>query len=626
MKKGSALHAFELMATAKAMTELYETNKEVTATYVHATARGHEAIQLAVALQLEPTDFMYPYYRDDAMLLGIGMSPYDLMLQLLAKRDDPFSGGRTYYGHPSLRDADKPKIPHQSSATGMQAIPAAGAAMGIQYRERQGLTKEWNGARPIALCSIGDAAMTEGEVSEALQMAALKQLPLLLRTMRKKRGPVLVHAKVPLLNHHTSGVRMEWYRDDLDEARAQDPFPKLRAALLADGRKPAELDALVDAARARVQADYDRALLAPDPSPSDLLTHRLAPTSVTQERGLREPAGRVPTVMVDCALFAVREILEAHPEALLYGQDVGRRLGGVFREAATLAQQFGDDRVFNTPIQEAFIVGSTVGMAAVGLKPIVEVQFADYIWPGLNQLFTELSRAHYLSNGKWTADMVLRVPIGAYGSGGPYHSSSVESVLTAIRGIKVLYPSNGADLKGLLKAAYADPNPVVVLEHKGLYWSKIKGTEGAKTVEPDADYVVPIGMGRIVREQEPGDEPSALVVTYGRGVYWALEACAGLPVEVLDLRSLSPWDETLVFERARAHGRILVLTEEPSVQPFARSIAARIQEECFTALDAPARVLGSEDTPAIPLNKTLEFTYLPNADKVRVALEALLSY
>ncbi|MFM8564828.1 MAG: thiamine pyrophosphate-dependent enzyme [Bacteroidota bacterium] len=678
MKKGSALHAFELMATAKAMAELFEANKEVTATYVHATARGHEAIQLALATQLEPNDLLYPYYRDDAMLLGIGMTPYDLMLQLLAKRDDPFSGGRTYYSHPSLRDADKPKIPHQSSATGMQAIPAAGAAMGIQYREKQGLTAEWGGAKPISVCSIGDAAMTEGEVSEALQMAALKRFPLLvlvqdngwdisanaaetraanaaqyaqgfpgidvvqvdgtdyaachsalkdvLRTMRKKRGPLLVHAKVPLLNHHTSGVRMEWYRDDLDEARARDPFPKLRAALLADGHKAAELDALVETARARVQADYERALEAPDPTPSDLFTHRLAPTPVTEERGTREPAGRERTVMVDSALFAVREILDAHPEALLYGQDVGRRLGGVFREAATLAQQFGDDRVFNTPIQEAFIVGSTVGMAAVGLKPIVEVQFADYIWPGLNQLFTELSRAHYLTNGKWTADMILRVPIGAYGSGGPFHSSSVESVVTAIRGIKVVYPSTGADLKGLIKAAYADPNPVVVLEHKGLYWSKIKGTEGAKTVEPDADYVIPIGKGRIVRAVEPEGEPSALVVTYGRGVYWALEESAGMPVEVLDLRSLSPWDEALVFERARAHGRILVLTEEPSVQPFARSIAARIQEECFTSLDAPVRVLGAEDTPAIPLNKTLEATYLPNADKVRVALEALLSY
>jgi len=177
--------------------------------------------------------------------------------------------------------------------------------------------------------------------------------------------------------------------------------------------------------------------------------------------------------MVDAALFAIRELMSTHPECLLYGQDVGRRLGGVFREAATLAQTFGDNRVFNTPIQEAFIIGSTVGMSAVGLKPIVEVQFADYIWPGLNQLFTEVSRSYYLSNGKWPVSMILRVPIGAYGSGGPYHSSSVESVVTNIRGVKVAYPSTGADLKGLLKSAYYDPNPVVIFEHKGLYWSKI---------------------------------------------------------------------------------------------------------------------------------------------------------
>ena len=181
--------------------------------------------------------------------------------------------------------------------------------------------------------------------------------------------------------------------------------------------------------------------------------------------------------MVDCALHAMQEILAEHPEALLYGQDVGGRLGGVFREAATLAQKFGDDRVFNTPIQEAFIIGSTAGMSAAGLRPIVEVQFADYLWPGLNQLFTELSRSYFLSNGQWPIHSVIRVPIGAYGSGGPYHSSSIESVLANIRGIKVVYPSNGADLKGLLKSAYYDPNPVVVLEHKGLYWSKIPGTE-----------------------------------------------------------------------------------------------------------------------------------------------------
>jgi 2-oxoisovalerate dehydrogenase E1 component len=515
------LQAYRHLVTAKAMTELYEANREVTSTYVHATARGHEAIQIALGQLLTPHDFVYPYYRDDALLLAIGMTPYDLMLQLLAKRDDPFSGGRTYYSHPSLNDADKPKIPHQSSATGMQAIPAAGAAMGLQYKELMGLfTPEEAAAKPISVCSIGDAAMTEGEVAEALQMAALKQFPLLfvvqdngwdisanaaetraqnaaeyaagfkgirvlsvdgsdysacrhalqdaIKTMRETRQPHLLHARVPLLNHHTSGVRKEWYRDDLEEHALRDPLPKLQTFLLDNGFAQAELDAVLADAESLVAADYQRALAAEDPRPEDLLVHAMAPTPVVEERGERAPAGKERTVMVDCALFALREVLEQHPEALLYGQDVGHRLGGVFREAATLAQQFGSHRVFNTPIQEAFIIGSTVGMSAVGLKPIVEVQFADYIWPGLNQLFTELSRSYYLSNGKWPASAVVRVPIGAYGSGGPYHSSSVESIVTNIAGIKVAYPSTGADLKGLMKAAFLDPNPVLLLEHKGL--------------------------------------------------------------------------------------------------------------------------------------------------------------
>jgi len=304
-------------------------------------------------------------------------------------------------------------------------------------------------------------------------------------------------------------------------------------------------------------------------------------------------------------------------------------LGGVFREAATLAQQFGDDRVFNTPIQEAFIIGSTVGMSAVGLKPFVEVQFADYIWPGLNQLFTELSRSFYLTNGKWPASAVIRVPIGAYGSGGPYHSSSVESVLTNIRGIKVAYPSTGADLKGLMKAAFADPNPVVMLEHKGLYWSKIPGTEGAKTIEPDEDYVIPFGKGRIAQAAEPSSETSTLcVITYGRGVYWAAEAAKSFAdrVEIIDLRTLLPWDESLVMKRVHAHHRALVLTEEPSTNTFAQAVAGKIQSECFRSLDAPVRVVGSEDTPAIPLNKTLEAALLPNADKVRAVMEEVLNF
>ncbi|WP_062052762.1 alpha-ketoacid dehydrogenase subunit alpha/beta [Aquimarina longa] len=685
--------AFTTLCKAKSMAELYEENFKVVSKYVHATSRGHEAIQIATAMQLLPQDYAFPYYRDDAMLLGIGMKPYDLMLQLLAKKEDPFSGGRTYYAHPSLRDADKPKIPHQSSATGMQAIPATGVAMGMQYKELVGIdhisendsTKseiiKQPMAAPLVVCSLGDASVTEGEIAEAFQMAALKQLPILylvqdngwdisanaeetraqnafeyaqgfngleaisidganfiesylaiqevIKTIREERRPMLVHAKVPLLNHHTSGVRMEWYRDDLDEARSRDPYPVLRNQLLENGFTEEEIVAIEEEAKVCVTKDLEEAMQAEDPKPEDLFTHDFAPTPITEEKGERSPADKEEVVMVDCALFAVEELMKEHKECLLYGQDVGGRLGGVFREAATLAQKFGDERVFNTPIQEAFIVGSTVGMSAVGLKPIVEVQFADYIWPGLNQLFTEVSRSCYLSNGKWPVSMILRVPIGAYGSGGPYHSSSVESVITNIRGIKIAYPSNGADLKGLMKAAYHDPNPVVILEHKGLYWSKVKGTDAARTIEPSEDYVLPFGKANVVQRIWPQDEKETMtIITYGMGVHWALNATKDSKdaIEIVDLRTLYPLDEDTIMESVRKTKKCLVVTEEPSNNSFARALSGKIQEECFRSLDAPVMTIGSENMPAIPLNSTLEQTMIPSTEKVKAKIEELLKY
>ena len=679
------LKAWELMCTAKAMTELYEENSKITSKYVHATSRGHEAIQLALGLQLKPQDYVAPYYRDDSILLAIGMEPYELMLQLLAKRDDPFSGGRTYYGHPSLRRENMPKIPHQSSATGMQAIPTTGIALGLWYKEQAGIAHEVPGDAPVVVCSIGDAAITEGEVAEAFQMAVLKQLPIIylvqdnewdisasadeirvgdasdyakgfkglevrqvdgsdflachallhevIATVRKERRPFLIHAKVPLLNHHTSGVRMEFYRtpENLAEHRKRDPFPRFLQQLLdlrfqLEGLKQIEQKAI-----GRVKDDFEKARAAEDPTPADLTTHLFAPTPVTEEKGERTPADREPTVMVDSALFAIRELMQEDPRCLLYGQDVGARLGGVFREAATLARDFGGHRVFNTPIQEAFIIGSTVGMSAAGLKPIVEVQFADYIWPGLNQLFTEVARSCFLTVGKWPVSCIIRVPIGAYGSGGPYHSSSVESVLCNIKGIKIAYPSTGADLKGLMKAAYHDPNPVVMLEHKGLYWSKIKGTEEAKTIEPSADYIIPFGKARIVQEADAeriASGEAAVVVTYGMGVYWAKAAAKDFAgrITIIDLRTLAPLDEETVMEAAMRHGRCLVLTEEQLTNSFAQALASRIGDVCFEQLDAPVRTLGSVDMPAIPLNSTLEATMIPSAEKVAAALEQLLAY
>ncbi len=683
LTKERMLEAFRLMCTAKTLAEKYEANKEITAKYVHATSRGHEAIQLAVGLQLLPQDWVAPYYRDDSILLGIGMTPYELMLQVFAKKDDPFSGGRTYYSHPSLKRDDMPKIPHQSSATGMQAIPTTGVAMGIQYKEKQGISEDFNGLNPVVVCSLGDASCTEGEVSEALQMAALKQYPIVylvqdngwdisanaaetraqditeyargfngieVRTIdgsdfklshdtvsevfdivRKERRPFIIHAKVPLLGHHTSGVRKEWYRDDLEEAATRDPYPKLKDLMRTEGIGEADFINIEAEVRKLVDAQYDQALNAEDPTPESITDFIFAPTPVTEEKGEREPKGKKKTVMVDSALFAMRELMEKHPEALLYGQDVGGRLGGVFREAATLAQQFGDNRVFNTPIQEAFIIGSTVGMSAVGLKPFVEVQFADYIWPGLNQLFTEVSRSYYLSNGKWPVSCVIRVPIGAYGSGGPYHSSSVESILTNIRGIKVAYPSTGADLKGLLKSAFYDPNPVVILEHKGLYWSKIPGTEGAMSIEPDEEYIIPFGKARVVQEADAEmikSGQSCVIITYGRGVYWSLEATKDFEgkVEIIDLRTLNPLDHDAMNEAVQGHGKVMLVTEESTEASFTLGLAGRIQRDNFTALDAPISIVGSVDTPAIPLNSTLEAALLTNANQVKEALKTLLDY
>ncbi len=678
--KETLLTAWRLMCQARAMAAIYDENRPITK-YVHSTSKGHEAIQIAMGMHLLPQDYAYPYYRDESILLTVGMTPYELMCQLLAKADDPFSGGRTYYAHPSLNRPDMVKMPHQSSATGMQVIPATGAAHAIAYKASQNLLSDV--PLPIAMCSLGDGSMTEGEVAEALQMAVLHNLPILylvqdndwgisasgdeMRAMdayeyaagfkglkrartagndfvesfedvakaveyvRNNRKPMLLHAKVPLLGHHTSGVRSEWYRDDLEAQSKDDPLPILKKYLVDLGESEAQITAIQEEAIAFIKDEFDKAVAAAEPTAASLYLHEFAETPIQTEKGNREPAGKEPIMMVDAALFAMDEILKKHPEALLYGQDVGHRLGGVFREAATLATKYGKDRVFNTPIQEAYIVGSTAGMSAVGCKPIVEIQFADYIWPGVNQLVTELSKSCFLSFGKYPVQALIRIPTGAYGGGGPYHSGTVESSILQIKGIKVVYPSNAADMKGLMKAAFYDPNPVVMFEHKGLYWSKVPGTEKAKCPEPDEDYVIPLGKANIVlaaAAEQVALGNSVAVITYGMGVYWALGAAKNLAgsVEILDLRTLNPVDDEAIYAQARKHGKVLVLTEETLHNSFAEAIAGRIAKNCFENLDAPVQTMGAANLPAIPLNVGLEKEMLPNAEKLQSALEDLLGY
>ena len=679
--------AYKLMVTAKAMAETYDANRPV-CRYVHSTSRGHEAIQIATGMQLLPCDWVSPYYRDDSIMLSIGFSPYEMMLQLLAKKEDPFSGGRSYYCHPSSRDLHRPSIVHQSSATGMQAIPATGLAQGLQFLEKYEHTKlvvNADGQLPIVVCSMGDGAVTEGEISEALQFAALKQLPIVylvqdnqwsisalaheVRTTdayeyaegfkglkrlqcdgsdfirsyetmgqaisyaRQERKPVLVHAKVPLLGHHTSGVRKEFYRnrEDLLRHGLYDPIPKTRILLGTIGFNEGEINKLEAAATERVMADFQKAQAAAEPDTSSVEDHVFAPTPIKEERGTRDPQKGDRVMMVDAALHAVEELMEEYPEAILYGQDVGKGLGGVFREAATLAEKFGDHRVFNTAIQEAYIISSTVGLSALGMKPIVEVQFADYIYSGLSQMVSEVSKSCYLSNGKFPVQMLLRVPVGAYGGGGPYHSGSIESTLLSIKGIKIVYPSNAADMKGLLKAAFHDPNPVVMLEHKGLYWSKVPGTDDARTIEPEKDYILPLGKANTVLNANPASLKAGntvCVITYGMGVYWAKAASEMHPgnVEIIDLRTLYPLDEAAIYDATQRHGKVLVLTEEQQNNSFAEALSLRISNNCYHFLDAKVEVMGALNLPAVPINLSLEAAMLPTTQKVADRIGKLLAY
>ena len=679
------LEAYKKMVSISEMARLYDEHRDL-ASIVHSTSRGHEAIQLAVGMQLLPQDYIYPYYRDDAMLLGIGLRPYDLFLQLFAKKTDPLTGGKMYYGHPALKREDMPKIPFQSSAVAMQAIPATGVAYGFKYKEKTGLANYGDDLPPVVVCSMGDGAITEGEVAEAFLEASINQLPIIyliqdngwaitskkeevynidakdfvkgfpgieyvsldgtdfieaygkfaevLDIVRRERRPFLVHANVVLLGHHTSGVRKEWYRDKEELQilqRTKDPCIILRDELLAIGVVKKKLKQLEAEVKKEVQEQFWEAAKQPDPEPKDLYFPMYAETPIKEEQGERSPKQGKKVLMVDAALHACEEILQKHPEALFYGQDVGGRIGGVFREAATLKDKFGTDRVFSTPIQEAYIVGSSAGMSAVGLRPIVEIQFADFLWPAMNQLFSEISRAYYLSDGKWNVSIVIRVPTGAYGQGGPYHSSSIESFVSLIKGLKVVYPSNAADLKGLLKSAFYDPNPVIVFEHKGLYWSKVPGTENAKTIEPDENYVIPIGKANRILTADTSKiniGESCVVITYGMGVHWALNSAKEFSgsVEILDLRSLVPYDWEAIVESVKTHNRVLLLTEEPRTGSLMQALMGRISSELFEYLDVPPKLVAAPDVPGIPTSAVLEQEYLPGVEKTKQAIQELLQW
>ena len=657
--------AWPLFCTARAMSSTYQKYHRQSSKYVHATSRGHEAVQIALGLHCCKQDYLFPYYRDDALLLAVGLKPKDLISQLLAKASDPYSIGRTYYAHSSVNQESLPKIPHQSSGTGMQAIPATGAAMGIQYMERQGLSGD---GKPVVVCSLGDGALNEGEVSEALQYCELKQLPILfliqnnswslsakaseircsdIKTflsgvpgiryyhvdgsdfsqcydtfeqavghIRSTRSPVIVQADVSLLGDHTSSIPAKRYRDDLSQ-NMEDPFDRLKSELIAGGESLVSLDQDRQNCSAGIEKIFLEIVDLPEPDISTVEQHVFSTLENPKPIHITKPVPDNKKFMIEYGLLAMRNLMQRHPECLIYGQDVGGRLGGVFGATASLEQEFGNHRVFNMPIQEALTIGSTVGLSAVGCRPIVEIQFADYLWLGLNQLFSELSRSCYLTAGKWPVSAVIRVAIGAYDNNGPYHSSSIEAILTNIVGIKVVYPSCGRDLYGLIQAAYYDPNPVVILEHKALYWAQGEQFELVKGCSDKPWSAVSIGKSRLLKKASSRDK-KVCIVTWGMGVHlsWLASKYFTNEVEILDLRTLSPIDEEGVFSSVKKCGRCIIVTEEPKNHSFAQTLAGRIQEYCFDDLECGINVIGALDIPAIPLNEHLEKAALPDVSSI----------
>jgi 2-oxoisovalerate dehydrogenase E1 component len=633
--------------------------------FFHIGASGHEAIQIAAASAMIPgRDWSYPYYRDLAFCLQIGMTAEEVLLSFLSKADDPNSGGRqmpAHYGHRPLR------IVSQSSPTGTQYLQAVGCALGAKLE----------GTDEVVYVSSGEGTTSQGDFHEALNWASRERLPVVfciqdnkyaisvhisqqttttvhdlcagyvnlrrfqvdgtdflasldvmraaIEGCRRGEGPAVVIADVVRLLPHSSSDNQAKYRskEDLEAERARDPIPRLESELIRRGLLTPEGGvALRDEIKRTVDAAADAAEARPFPESSTATRHVFASGTYVPPAGASETPRSTGEriVLVDGINHALIEEMTRNERVIVYGEDVEDYKGGVFTATTGLSVRFGSQRVFNSPLAESSIVGTAIGLACRGFRPVVEIQFGDYIWPAMNQIRNELSTMRYRSNGQWSCPVVLRVPVGGYIHGGLCHSQNIEATFAHFPGIHVVYPCTAADAKGLLKSAIRGEDPVLFLEHKGLY-RQIYAT----SPEPDDEFVLPFGRARIAR---PGSDIT--VVTYGALVKKSLDAAAkmegrGVSVEVIDLRSLIPWDREQVLASVARTGRVLVAHEDVLTVGFGAEVAAVIAEEAFESLDAPVLRLGSADSP-VPYNWIIEAEVLPQETHLLRALEKLASY
>lgn len=676
------IRAFRTMHISRRLDDREITLKRQNRIYFQISGAGHEAIGAAAGMVLRAgEDWVYPYYRDRALCLTLGVTPYEMLLQAVGAAADPASGGRqmpSHFGHPEFR------LVSSSSPTGTQFLQAVGCAEATRLQEPS--------ADAVTLVASGDGATSEGEFWEALNIACMRELPVIFlvedngyaisvpiecqtaggsisaltagfpgllrlevdgsdflssyRTMkqavawcREGGGPALVHARTVRLYSHSLSDDERLYKTsaERDAEAARDPILRFPQFLIREGvldrhalqRITHELDVEVNEAT-------ERALHAPAPRPESALDHLYSPKvdPASGDFAARADFGGEPKTMVDLLNATLHEEMRRNPDIVVFGEDVAdcsreqnlaevKGKGGVFKVTYGLQAKFGAARVFNSPLAEASIVGRAIGMATCGLKPVVEIQFFDYIWPAMMQLRDELATMRWRSAGGFACPVVVRVPIGGYLNGGAvYHSQSGEVTFTHIPGLRVVMPSNALDACGLLRTAIRCDDPVLFLEHKRLYREPYN-----RSPHPGEDYTIPFGRAKVVKQGH-----DLTVVTYGAIVQKALQAATQIErrnprwsVEVIDLRSLSPYDWETIRESVARTSRALVAHEDCLQWGYGAEIAARIADELFASLDAPVRRVGALDS-WVGYHPQLEAAMLPQVENLAAGMEKLLAY
>jgi len=663
--KEEFVHAYRIMLLSRRMDEKQETLFKQGKIFFHVGGSGHEAAQIAAATALKPGyDWAFPYYRDQAFVLQYGITPEELFLAALHRAGDPASGARQMPGHFGKKGL---RIISQSSPTGTQYLQAVGIALAIK--------KEMG--NEVVYVSSGEGATSEGEFFEAVNWAAREALPVIffiqdnklaisvpvttqtagasiyeatkgfkglerfqcdgtdvaetfavmqkaVQCARENKCPSLIQAHVIRLSPHSSSDDPKKYRktEDIEQDLKRDPILRLTQFLMEKGYlSENEVMEMKEEVKHTVESAAEWAENQPLSDPSTVLQYIYGNAHANPPEKFIEPehSGN-KIVMVDAINHALTEEMNSNPKMVVFGEDVADGKGGVFTATKGLLMKYGIERTFNSPLAEASIVGVAIGMSLKGWTPIPEIQFGDYIWPAFTQIRDELAMMRYRSNGTWSCPMVIRVPVGGYIHGGHYHSQCIEGFMAHIPGIRLAFPSTAADAKGLLKSAIRGDDPVIFMEHKGLYRQGY-----ASTPEPDADYLLPFGVATIRRE---GNDLT--VVTYGAMVHQSLEAARmmesnGLSVEVIDLRTLNPLDEETIYRSVKKTNKVAVIHEDTLTAGFGAEIVALIVKNCFAHLDAPVVRIAALDSP-VPYSPPLEDAMLPNKLKILTALEQLAGY